>query len=359
MTGTANLLDDSGVGTITNDDAVPAVSIDPGSVSEGDSGDTVLSFDVTLSQVSAGSASVHYATADDTATIPDGDYDAASGIVTFDPGQDTKHIDVTVHGDTTYENDEAFTVALSTPSGATIAVDTATGTITNDDAPPVLSIDDVSLNEGNSGTTAFDFTVTKTGATALPASVIWATGGGDATPTSDYLSGGGTLNFTKSQTSKTITVFVNGDTAFEADQTFDVTLASPTGAALGLKSVGTGTIKNDDKEHASLTLKRRLSGASLIAKGLLVRGTPGATVRVAFFRKIHGSWVRIKVKIVTVRHIKDRDGDTIPEGRYRAVFHQPTTHGKFRLRARFAGSFSQPDAPDGCGSGIATWPSRS
>src|SRR5207247_201606 len=48
VTGTANLLDDSGVGTITNDDATPAISVDPGSVSEGDSGDTILSFDVTL-----------------------------------------------------------------------------------------------------------------------------------------------------------------------------------------------------------------------------------------------------------------------------------------------------------------------
>src|SRR5262249_35867896 len=190
---------------------------------------------------------------------------------------------------------EPFTVALSNPSGATIAAgaDTATGTIQDDDAAPTLTIDDVSLNEGNSGTTAFTFTVTKTGATELPASVDWATGGGDATPTSDYLAGNGTLNFTKSQTSRTITVFVNGDAAFEADQTFEVTLSGASGASLGLKFVGTGTIKNDDKEHTNLTLKRRLTGASVIAKGLLERGTTGAKVRVAFFRKVHGSWVRI------------------------------------------------------------------
>ena len=342
VTGTANLLDDSGQGTITNDDAVPQISVHDASVLEGNAGDTTLSFDVTLSAISPGTVTVDYTTADGTATAGL-DYETATGTVTFDPGDDTKQIDVTVHGDAVYEGDETLTVALSNPSGATIAAgaDTATGTIQDDDAAPTLTIDDVSLNEGNSGTTAFTFTVTKTGATELPASVDWATGGGDATPTSDYLSGNGTLNFTKSQTSKTITVFVNGDTAFEADQTFDVTLSGPSGASLGLKFVGTGTIKNDDKEHTTLTLKRRLTRSSVIVKGLLERGTPAAKVRVAFFRKVHGSWVRLTVKIVTVKKIRDRDGDTIPEGRYRAVFNRPAAHGKFRLLAKFAGSPTQ------------------
>ena len=342
VTGTANLLDDSGQGTITNDDAVPQISVHDASVLEGNAGDTTLSFDVTLSAISPGTVTVDYTTADGTATAGL-DYETATGTVTFDPGDDTKQIDVTVHGDAVYEGDETLTVALSNPSGATIAAgaDTATGTIQDDDAAPTLTIDDVSLNEGNSGTTAFTFTVTKTGATELPASVDWATGGGDATPTSDYLSGNGTLNFTKSQTSKTITVFVNGDTAFEADQTFDVTLSGPSGASLGLKFVGTGTIKNDDKEHTTLTLKRRLTRSSVIVKGLLERGTPAAKVRVAFFRKVHGSWVRLTVKIVTVKKIRDRDGDTIPEARYRAVFNRPAAHGKFRLLAKFAGSPTQ------------------
>ena len=342
VTGTANLLDGSGQGTITNDDAVPQISVHDASVLEGNAVDTTLSFDVTLSAISPGTVTVDYTTADGTATAGL-DYETATGTVTFDPGDDTKQIDVTVHGDAVYEGDETLTVALSNPSGATIAAgaDTATGTIQDDDAAPTLTIDDVSLNEGNSGTTAFTFTVTKTGATELPASVDWATGGGDATPTSDYLSGNGTLNFTKSQTSKTITVFANGDTAFEADQTFDVTLSGPRGASLGLKFVGTGTIKNDDKEHTTLTLKRRLTRSSVIVKGLLERGTPAAKVRVAFFRKVHGSWVRLTVKIVTVKKIRDRDGDTIPEGRYRAVFNRPAAHGKFRLLAKFAGSPTQ------------------
>jgi hypothetical protein len=54
--------------------------------------------------------------------------------------------------------------------------------------------------------------------------------------------------------------------------------------------------------------------------------------------------VRINVKFVTVKRIKDRDGDTIPEGRYRAVFNRPVSHGKYRLRAKFAGSPTQTKA---------------
>jgi hypothetical protein len=336
----ATLADDQGLSTITNDDAVPAVSVSDASVTEGDAGDTTLSFDVTLSQISAGAATVHYATADDTATVADGDYGAASGTVTFDLGQETKQVDVTVHGDVTYENDETFTLVLSDPSGATIDVDTATGTITNDDAPPALSIDGVSMNEGNSGTTSFTFTVTKTGTTALPASVDWTTGGGTATPGSDYLTGFGTLNFSKIVTTRQITVLVNGDIAVETNQTFLITLSNESGATIS-DDTGVGTIKNDDKDQTTLTLKHRVTSTMIKAKGLLERAIAGNEVRVALFRSKNGTWVRLKVKIVAVTGIRDRDGDGKPDGRYRASFSRPSASGRYKLRARFTGSPSQ------------------
>jgi large repetitive protein len=335
----ATLAVGQGTGTITNDDAVPAVSVGDASVLEGDAGDATLSFDVSLSQISTITATVNYALVDDTATVADGDYDAASNTLTFAPGEDTKQVDVTVHGDVTYENDETFTLALSDPSGTTIDVDTATGTITNDDAPPAFSIDDVSMNEGNSGTTAFTFTVTKTGATALPASAAWTTGGGDATPTSDYVGNNGTVNFTAGAATRTITVLVKGDTVFEADQTFDVTLVTPTNATIS-DATATGTIKNDDKERTSLTLKRRLTTSTLIGKGLLERATTGDKVRVTLLKRVKGSWVRVSVKIVSVTRIKDRDGDGKPDGRYRASFNRPVS-ARYKLRARFAGSATQ------------------
>ena len=73
----------------------------------------------------------------------------------------------------------------------------------NDDAAPSFSIDNVSHNEGNSGTTAYVFTVTKTGATEVSASVDYATANGTATVAdNDYQANSGTLNFAANETTK-------------------------------------------------------------------------------------------------------------------------------------------------------------
>ena len=91
---------------------------------------------------------------------PDSDYQMNSGTLTFDAGDSTKTITVLVNGDAKYEDGEAFTVQLSNASDATISDADGTGTITNDDAAPALSIDDVTHDEGDSGTTPLAFTVT-------------------------------------------------------------------------------------------------------------------------------------------------------------------------------------------------------
>ena len=69
--------------------------------------------------------------ADGTATAGSGDYQPASGTLTFSPGVLTQTITVLVNGDTTFENDETFTVGLSNVQNATIA----TGTMTANDVP--------------------------------------------------------------------------------------------------------------------------------------------------------------------------------------------------------------------------------
>ena len=86
-----------------------------------------------------------------------------------------------VNGDLTYEADETFAVALSGATNARLADESGLGTIENDDAPPALTIDDVTVTEGDAGTTEATFTVTKTGATELPASVDFLTEDGTAT----------------------------------------------------------------------------------------------------------------------------------------------------------------------------------
>src|SRR5205823_5646055 len=100
--------------------------------------------------------------------------------------------------------------------------------------------------EANSGTTSYVFTVTKTGSTAVSASVDFQTVDGTATVAdNDYQANSGTLNFAANETTKQVTVLVNGDTKFEADETFTVHLSAAVNATISTAD-GTGTIVNDD-----------------------------------------------------------------------------------------------------------------
>jgi Calx-beta domain len=110
----------------------PSLSIADASVVEGNSGTTTLQFAVRLSASSSRVVSVSYATSDGTASAP-GDYAAATGTLTFQPGERTKTIAVTVVGDTLLEPDETLSVIVSAPVNAKISRGSATGTITNDD----------------------------------------------------------------------------------------------------------------------------------------------------------------------------------------------------------------------------------
>jgi len=227
----------------------PAMSIDDVAVAEGDAGTTAATFTVTLSAAAATAVTVNYATADGSA-VAGADYASTSGTLNFSPGQTTKTVTVSVNGDTAVEPNETFVVNLTAPSGATIATPQGHGTITNDDvAPPpplpTLSIADVTGVEGNVGTSSESFTVTLSAAAAGPVTVNYATADGSATAGVDYVAASGTLTFPAGQTTKTVSVTVNGDTTAEPAETFSVTLSAPTGATLA-KASGTGTITNDD-----------------------------------------------------------------------------------------------------------------
>ncbi len=116
----------------------PTVSIADTSVVEGNSGTTSAVFTVSLSAAATQTTSVAYATSDGTATAPS-DYAAASGTLTFAPGQTKQTITVAVVGDTQVEPDETFFVNLSNAQGAQLGQAKATGTIKNDDTPSSTS----------------------------------------------------------------------------------------------------------------------------------------------------------------------------------------------------------------------------
>ena len=237
----------NGGSTSTPTPTVPKLSISNATVNEGDSGTTNAAFTVSLSAASTSAVSVAFNTSAGTATSGT-DYTATSGTLAFAPGETSKVITVPVKGDTTVEGDETFYVNLVSATGATIDDNQAVGTITNDDVAPVLpgmSISDVTISEGNSGTSAARFTVSLSAASSSAATVVYNTSGGTASAGSDYTGTSGTLTFAPGETSKVITVSVAGDTSVENDETFYVNLVSATGATID-DNQAVGTIANDD-----------------------------------------------------------------------------------------------------------------
>src|SRR6185295_11492662 len=101
-------------------------------------------------------------------------------------------------------------------------------------ATPTLTITDVTLAEGDTGTTTASFTVTLAPMNATQTvTVDYATANGTATAGSDYVTAGGTLTFAPGATTQTISVTVNGDTTFEPTETFVVNLTNGTSALIG------------------------------------------------------------------------------------------------------------------------------
>jgi predicted extracellular nuclease len=254
-TGGAGITDASGTGTITNDDNAGSLSIGDVSLAEGDSGTTAFTFTVTRSGGSSGTVTVDYATVDNTATAGS-DYAATSGTLTFLDGEISKTITVLVNGDTVFEPNENFNVNLTNATGgATITGGgQGFGFIFNDDPAPAgtLSINDFSFVEGDSGPTTFTFTVSRAGGTAGAVTadyLITAPGGAGNADSADFVPGAvfsGQVSFADGETSRTITIDVQGDTVFEANEVFNVSLSNPTGGATISDDTGIGTITNDD-----------------------------------------------------------------------------------------------------------------
>ena len=228
----------TGTGTITDNDAAPVVSISGGSAAEG----SAVVFTVSLSAASAIDTTVLLDTGDGSAVAP-GDYTAqAALLVTIPAGSTSATVSVPTVDDALFEGDETFTATISNPTGATLGTAVATGTITDNDAAPTLSIDDVTVNEAGGTAT---FTVTLSGASTTTVTVDYASAPGTATAPADFAAASGTLTFAPGTLTQTVTVPIVDDNIDEADETFTVGLANATGAAIGDDS-GTGTITDND-----------------------------------------------------------------------------------------------------------------
>jgi uncharacterized repeat protein (TIGR01451 family) len=239
--------DSRGIGTIENDDS-PTLSINDVSLAEGDSGTKVFNFTVSLSAPAPKSVFFDIGTADGSATTANNDYVGQFlGGRQIPAGQQTFTFSVLVNGDVTNEPGETFLVNVVNVVGATVLDFQGVGTILNDDSP-VLSVNDVTVNEGDSDNTTASFTVTSS-RPAPPGGITFNISTQDDTATAasgDYVSKSLTnQTIPAGMTTYTFDVTVNGDTLVEANETFLVKITSVSGAEVG-DDTGQGTIQNDD-----------------------------------------------------------------------------------------------------------------
>ncbi|HEX6131178.1 MAG TPA: Calx-beta domain-containing protein [Actinomycetota bacterium] len=323
--------DGSAVGTVVDDETAQLL-IDDVTVAEGDAGSTMATFTVTLSTESASTVSVDYATADATATAG-ADYAAASGTLTFSPGDTSETVEVDVLGDALDEASETYAVGLTDPSNAPVADASGVGTITDDDPLPGLSVDDATGAEGGTAT----FTVSLDAPSGRTVTVGYATADGSATAGADYTSASGTLTFAPGDTSETVAVALGQDAADEPDETFALALSGATNATIAGAANGTGTVVDDDKATSTLTVKLRKRSATVTAKGVLEPATGTSKVTLLLQKKVGAKWKKVARKVVTVKGLGDRDGDGRADAAYTAKFSK-LKGARYQLVARFAGS---------------------
>ncbi len=272
-------------GTIEDNDAPPALSVADESVTEGGA----LEFEVTLTAKSGKTVTVDYAVADGTAFAahdserPAGpDYTAPSGSsLTFAPGVTTKTVRVQTAGDTTDEEDETLTFTLSNAQNALLtgtgADDEATGTIEDNDAPPVLSVANKAADEGDDVT----FRIELSAASEKTVSVDYSVDNEDipgtlilSAETGDFTADTGTATLGPAVTRWNVSADTTEDTTDEADETFKILLTNPVNATFAAppnrSDLATGTIRNDDPDPTATLV---LTPASIRESGTTTTST--------------------------------------------------------------------------------------
>lgn len=240
----ASIADGEAVVTILDDDPFPVLSITNTSVTEGNSGTTTTAFIVTISTNSGQNVSFDFVTSNGTATAG-ADYTATSGTFIITAGTNSVAIPVTVFGDLLHETDlDWFSLNIANVSNATPATNSLRSNILDDDAAPVVSINNASVPEGDSGVTQMIFTVSLSTNNGLPAVIGLFTSNGTANA-SDYQPTNYTLTMPAGVLATTVVVEVFGDTSEELDKTFYINIVSATNVTVG-DSEGSGTILDDD-----------------------------------------------------------------------------------------------------------------
>ena len=222
----ANICDAQGIGTITDNDATPCVSIDDILVDESAG---IATFTVSLDAESGQTVNVDYSLSDISA-LGGLDYANAATTISIPEGSLNTTIDVIILEDLMDENDEMYEVNLSNGINTNICDAQGIGTITDNDSPPCLSIDDVVVNEGDGIAT---FTISLDNPSGLDISVDYdiediLTNASQP----DYIDATGTATILAGNTSTTFNLTIVDDLIYEIDETFQANIFNPVNASI-------------------------------------------------------------------------------------------------------------------------------
>ncbi len=260
----------SATGTITDDDAVAglptvSVAVSPTSVLEDGTANLVYTFTRTGSTTSA--LTINYATSG-TATAGT-DFTGTSTSVVIPAGAASATVTVDPTADVAVEGDETVVLAISANAAVytvSATAGSASGTITDDEGLPTISVAVSPSSVTEDGATNLVYTFTRTGATTSALTVNYATSG-TATAASDFTGTSASIVIPAGAASATVTVDPTVDTTVEPDETVVLTVTANAGvyAVSGTAGSATGTILNDDSALPSVSVA--VSPASVTEDG--------------------------------------------------------------------------------------------
>jgi hypothetical protein len=240
------LTDALGEGTIVDDESPPVVAFGEAEYAvDEDAAEGFATISLSLTGDTVITATVNYETSDGTAEPAD--YTAVSGTLVFTPGVSTRTFAVPITDDGRDEPDESVLLTLSEPVSATLGTSSAQLTIVDDDLPPEISIDDVSMMEAD-GTMLFSVSLSVPSEFEIQVSYTTSNGTDPSSATAgiDYAAASDIMSIPAGTSTASIGVGILHDLLYELDETFEVTLSNAVNATL-LDAEATGTIRNNDE----------------------------------------------------------------------------------------------------------------
>jgi hypothetical protein len=246
----------SGTLTLTNDDALPVVTVTSDSGAEG-----TAAHPVAATVTGTAQAAINYTVAATDGTAEAADYDdtdlESSGTIT--PGLTSLDLGtVALLDDTVDDAADALDITV-TPTGLTAATGSVTITDALADAPPkIVGTAAVGPVVEDSGpvvvpvTLSYDDTAAATTENVI--TVGYSMTAGTAKASLDYTATPGTLTFTPGQAAPVLSVPLTDDAYFEVDEIFTVTLAGASGAGALETDATTVTVSDDDGPAPSFTV---------------------------------------------------------------------------------------------------------